>query len=724
MEKNEVELLAPAGSYESMKAAFAAGADAVYIGGNKFGARAYANNLDTEKMIEAIDYAHFHGRCLYLTVNTLLKEQELKGELYEYLSPFYEAGLDAVIVQDIGAMEFIKRNFPQLHIHISTQMSVTGPLGAMALKEMGASRIVTAREISLKEMKEIRNSCDIEIESFVHGALCYCYSGQCLFSSVIGGRSGNRGRCAQPCRLSYEVFEGKKRLTKPEEGYVLSPKDLNTLESLPAIVEAGVTSLKIEGRMKKPEYTAGVVSIYRKYLDHYLEHGKESYKVTKEDQKILFDLFNRKGFTTGYYSKHNGKDMITLTKPEFRTGKESLTEELHKRYVEGELKKKINGNVTIIQHVPVKMELAFQDITVEVEGVIPGEAQSRPATEESVKKQLSKTGGTPFTFDQLNIKLEDGLFLPVVKLNELRREGLTQLEEAIKNRYRRSIETPVQFHEKAEGDLNEKLSLNASVETKEQLDALLDLASVETIYMDSLLCDATEYASMVNKVHLAGKKCFLMLPQIFRTEAKKYFREHEKEVAESGFDGVLIRSFEEIPFIKDLGMKKFVIDHMLYTYNEEAEYAFKKVGSMKNTLPVELNSKELKQRGCAGNEMIVYGRLPMMVSAQCIKKTVKGCDKQPGMLTMKDRMKYELPVKNHCRYCYNTIYNSLPLSLFDKENEITKLGLSSVRLIFTVEDKNETRRIADAFGKCFIEGKMATEPVQEFTRGHYKRGVE
>ena len=305
--KRGAEILAPAGSFESMKAAVAAGADAVYIGGNKFGARAYADNLDEDRMKEAIDYAHLHGCRIYMTVNTLVKEREMK-ELYSYLLPYYEQGLDAVIVQDMGVFSFVKRHFPDLDVHASTQMTVTGAPGAALIGRMGASRIVTARELSLEEIEEIYRETGAEIESFVHGALCYCYSGQCLFSSLIGGRSGNRGRCAQTCRLPFSVRRGKELLNGKNEKYVLSLKDLCSLDILPDILEAGVFSLKIEGRMKSPRYTAGVVSIYRKYVDQYMKYGRKGYQVDPADRKTLLDLFDRGGQTEGYYREHNGRD--------------------------------------------------------------------------------------------------------------------------------------------------------------------------------------------------------------------------------------------------------------------------------------------------------------------------------------------------------------------------------------------------------------------------------
>ena len=256
MMKKEFELLAPAGSFEILRAVIEAGADAVYVGGSQFGARAYANNFTEEELLEAIDYVHLRGKKLFLTVNTLFKNTEIKEQLYDYLKPYYMRGLDAVIVQDFGAVAFIKEHFPDLPIHTSTQMTITGVEGAKLLKNLGVERVVLARELSIAEMKQIRQEADVELEAFIHGALCYSFSGQCLFSSVLGGRSGNRGRCAQPCRLPYSVLDEQKKEYK-KESYVLSLKDLCGIEYLQQLREAGVYSLKIEGRMKQASYAAG-----------------------------------------------------------------------------------------------------------------------------------------------------------------------------------------------------------------------------------------------------------------------------------------------------------------------------------------------------------------------------------------------------------------------------------------------------------------------------------
>lgn len=313
--RDNIEVLAPAGSYDILTAVISAGADAVYLGGDMFGARAFAGNFNKEELLRAIDYAHLRDRKIYLTVNTLLKEQELKERLTEYIAPFYEAGLDAAIVQDLGVFYTLKKNFPDLQLHASTQMTITGAEGARLLKEMGASRIVTARELDLSEISRIRKECDIEIESFVHGALCYCYSGQCLLSSMNGNRSGNRGRCAQPCRLGYAVIDNGRKINGNDNRYALSPKDMCALKILPEIIEAGVDSLKIEGRMKNVTYASYVTAIYRKYVDMYLEKGKSGYKVSQKDINDLMDIYNRGAFTTGYYDNDKGSKMMSLSRP-------------------------------------------------------------------------------------------------------------------------------------------------------------------------------------------------------------------------------------------------------------------------------------------------------------------------------------------------------------------------------------------------------------------------
>lgn len=443
-----VELLSPAGSYETMVTAYEAGADAVYLGGSMFGARAYADNLEEEMLLRAIDYTHIRRKKLYLTVNTLLKERELSQELYEYLYPLYMHGLDAVIVQDLGVLRMVRREFPKLSIHASTQMTVTGAHGAAFLEKHGVSRIVTPRELSLEEIKEISNHTNLEIESFVHGALCYCYSGQCLFSSILGGRSGNRGRCAQPCRLPFEVYQEQRRLNSPKEQYPLSPKDMCTIEILPQILEAGVTSLKIEGRMKKPEYTAGVVSIYRYYLDQ-IEETQGSFQVRPEDYQKLLDLYNRDGFHRSYYQVHNGRDMMALRNEKKdskgrdvkKARNEMLFDELRKRYIEADHRLPIKGILTLKKHEKMKLTIFFGKTTVTMEGSCTIEsALNQPLTKERIHQQMSKTGNTAFYFIDLQVVMDEGIFVPMQVLNAFRRDALIHLEEQITASYRRKGE--------------------------------------------------------------------------------------------------------------------------------------------------------------------------------------------------------------------------------------------------------------------------------------------
>lgn len=750
-EKKRAELLAPAGSFASLKAAVAAGADAVYMGGARFGARAYAQNADQDEMIAAIEYAHLHGCRLYMTVNTLFKENEL-GELYEYLLPYYKAGLDGVIVQDLGALSFIREHFPGIELHASTQMTITSVYGAKELKRLGCCRVVPAREVSLEEIRRIYDETGMDIETFVHGALCYCYSGQCLMSSLIGGRSGNRGRCAQPCRLPYRVYgqENGTAVNKEDQKCVLSMKDLCTLDILPQILEAGVFSLKIEGRMKSPRYTAGVVRIYRKYLDRYLEYGSEGYYVEPEDKKELLDLFDRGGFTSGYYTRHNGRDMIALKeKPEFRETNKELFDFLDREYVETEKKEPVEGYAYLAEGLPSVLTLTCGDISVTVSGQEPQAAKNQPMTREKVIRQLGKTGATAFEFTELEAEVCGALFLPVQALNELRREGFEALTEAIQNQWRRKAPEAGEVQNGA--DSGEKSSraagcagpvpdesagkrpmyLTVSAETGDQLSAALAVPEVRRICLDASSFQPERWAELVQLIHQAGKECYLTLPHIFRTHAIGFFRTYRSCLELAGFDGLLIRAFEEIQWMREEQISfSASFDASVYAWNHGAVHTLKEEQAAFITAPWELNSRELEpvfeacRREGLPAELIVYGRAPMMVSAQCITKTVKGCSKCPSLLWMKDRTGARLPVQNHCAFCYNTILNPLPVSLHGCADSVKRLAPEGLRLCFTIETGEETKAVLNAFAAEFIRGENAEPPFTEFTRGHFRRGVE
>ena len=733
-EKKKVELLAPAGSLDCLRAAVAAGADAAYMGGPRFGARAYAENADEEGLLGAIDFVHLHGRRLYMTVNTLFKEEEL-AELTDYMTPFYRQGLDGVIVQDLGALRVMREHFPGMELHASTQMTITSQWGAKLLGELGCCRVVPAREISLEEIRRIRRETGLEVEVFVHGALCYCYSGQCLMSSLIGGRSGNRGRCAQPCRLPYQVWEAGKPILK---GNVLSMKDLCTLDILPDILEAGAYSLKIEGRMKSPRYVAGVVSIYRKYVDRYLEQGREGYYVEPEDKRALLDLASRPEFTQGYYKKHNGRDMLALgEKPAFRQGNQALFDYLDEAFVGKEPKEPVSARAVFREGEAARLLLESGDVKVEVCGDVCQRAQKQPATEESAARQLGKTGGTPFAMEELSVDLEGELFLSVQALNKLRRDGLEALQEAMVGRRRREMDGAELVSSAGTAAAEGRTAsapgpkLTISLEEAWQLGPALDAAQASRIYLDAGGFAPETWADRVRDCRRAGKECWLMLPHIFRSREEAYFARSWQQLLDAGFDGILAKNLEEAVWLREQGIRLPVgFDSSVYSWNSAANETLKELGAAFFTLPLELTRREMEPVVRAGErrdfpaELVIYGYYPMMVTAQCPVSTAEGCSHTPKLTALKDRTGALLPVKNRCAFCQNTIFNPLPLSLGGCLKEAARLAADSLRLSFTVESREETERVLRAFAR-FPEGMGEDkEAVKEFTRGHFRRRVE
>ncbi len=793
----KVELLAPAGSYESMVAAYSAGADAVYIGGAKFGARAFADNLDTEQMKKAIDYAHIRGRKLYLTVNTLLKQKETE-ELYDYLLPFYREGLDAVIVQDFGVFQMVREAFPDMDLHASTQMTVTGVRGAAWLQERGASRVVTARELSMEEIRKIHEQVPVEIESFVHGALCFCYSGQCLLSSMIGGRSGNRGRCAQPCRLPYQLYEEDSLLSR--DPYLMSPKDMCTLDLIPELVESGIYSFKMEGRMKKPEYTAGITSVYRKYIDQYLNDGKENFMVRPEDRSLLMDLYNRGGFSQGYYQQHNGKDMMSMQRPNhwgteaakmisagretkwkaledlnirdvlelrsakekreytlsqnvakgavfsmktgngrekngmllYRTRNEKLISEIRKTYLDNPYKVGIDGELLLQKKCAAQLQIRYRDIYISVSGGEVQSAQKRPLEEKDVRKQISKLGQTEFKWEKLQIRMDEGIFLSVQELNELRRKAIEELTEAILQKERKCQNRIPQTREKPETQKQtDALFITAQAERREQLEEILACNKIRRVCLSSLLYPSEEAflgqaSEDVKRCRESGKESWYVMPWIFREEKRNYFLHMEKcrHILEQ-FDGILVKNLEEIQYLQQISYcGKIALDHNMYIWNREAVSFWQKEKIDWMTLPVELTDQEMRPLSSARREMIVYGYAPLMVTAQCFQKNTTGCRKKRKILHLKDRKGKYFPIKNDCSFCYNILYNSTVTELADQSRSISQIAPESVRLSFTIEDARQTREVLCRYTEVFAEHKNVESPSSDFTRGHLKRGVE
>lgn len=825
----KTEILAPAGSYETMQAAFRAGADAVYLAGQSFGARAFADNLDTQKLIRAIDEAHMRGKKLYLTVNTLLKEHELKGQLIDYLAPLYEAGLDAVIVQDLGVLKVVHECFKGLDIHASTQMTVTDADFASWLSGFGVTRIVPARELSLEEIKIMKQKSGLEIETFVHGALCYCYSGQCLLSSMIGGRSGNRGRCAQPCCLPYELISDKGRLNKNGENYLLSPKDIAALALIPDLVDAGIDSLKIEGRMKKPEYAALVSFLYRKYVDLYAAKGRDGFVVDASDIHDLMDLYNRGGFTEGYYKRHNGRQMMSVLRPNhigtkaaevlsvknkeirlkaledlypgdvleviggsagdeaagrgakgealkrqkpirgqaaapgrrpemtlksgavrgkvltaaavlngihpgdilYRTRNQKLIDSVSEAYVLSENKEKLYGTLTISKGLPVKMTVEHRGIMASVFGETAAEASNRPLTASEVRARMEKTGNTPYEFEKLDITMDDDVYVSIKGLNTLRRDAIEALDMARQAHYARSMSENQTNTDAAQASVkcSTERSVSVLLGDKDQLETVLNHKSVRLIYMALSEFEGIQHKeALVDAVHSSGKQLYIALPYIFREDIKRLCLPALRAAARAGADGFLVRNIEELIAVRVLDTKLPVVaDSSVYTFNSEAKNMLHTWCDVRVTAPLELNERELKRRGCTGDEIVIYGYMPLMISAQCPLKTTGNCLKEgrknPGTVYLKDRKGERFRTAAFCRYCYSVIYNSKPLQLFDELSKLCDMGFSWARLNLTTETPKQTKTLLDA-AAAFIRGEDAKNELETFTKGHFKRGVE
>lgn len=705
MRNKDFELLAPAGNLEIFKGVIESGADAVYVGGSMFGARAYANNFTEEELLEAIDFAHLRGVKVYLTVNTLIKNSEF-SKLYDYLLPYYKRGLDAVIVQDIGVVKAIHEYFPSMEIHTSTQMTVTGADGVRFLSQFGVTRVVMAREISLAEMKRIHEETGMELEAFVHGALCYSYSGQCLFSSILGGRSGNRGRCAQPCRLPYTV-EGKN------DEYILSLKDMCGINALDKLHDAGVYSLKIEGRMKQLEYACGVVKYYRSYID-------SMKPVSDADYDRIKALGNRCGFTDRYYFDHNGSDMVTYVKPNFVSNAAEPSPEKRKLSIEGEL--------VLREGEPGSLTVKRGDVTYKASIEPVSAALKAPLDKKAAIDRINKTGDTDFEFSHIKAQIGENVFVPNGALNKLRRDAISGLCDKLLKKYYRNdaryadmsrltaLPEHVVKSDAAHDEAINDYTTICSCMTRAQLDTLIGYECFDVFYLDFDMYDRNtliqQFADDVKCLTKRNKKVYLMLPTIFRADSSDYFVSIAKELDKVSFEGFVVKNYEELYLTENLFTgKKVILDHNMYTFNDVSKSAFFEHGVSGDTVPLELNSKEIMHRNNIGSQMIVYGYYPLMTTANCVHKNTKGCDKKQKLIYLKDRYNKSFAVCNNCKECYNTIYNSLPTMLTKNISKLKEAGIRSFRYSFTIETPKQIKAVMD-------------DKVAEYTNGHYKRGVE
>lgn len=792
------ELLSPAGSYETFLAVLAAGADAVYAGLKRFSARAYAENLSDEELLRAMDEAHLRGRKVYLALNTLLKEDELTEALHVTES-FCEAGIDALIVQDLGLAAQISKHFPDLPLHASTQMSVTGPYGLRFLEARGFSQAVLPRELSLKEIRALSAQTELKLECFVHGALCYCYSGRCLMSSVIGGRSANRGRCAQPCRLPYQTGRGQKK-----EMYPLSLKDLCAADAVPLLLDAGVTSFKIEGRMKGLEYAAGVTEIYRQILDAAEAELAEAAGSREDPAAIsgvpaepsaadrrardarLAALGSRSGFTNGYLVPDARGRMVSMEKPSHQKDSEDpYVRSVRARYARGPEKIPADMRVTIRPGAPVRLTMSAAGRSVTVEGDIVQAAAGRPLTEALVLEKVTRTGGTPFVVRDCEIVIEDGCFVPVSALNRLRQQAVSGLTAAARPQRGCSGGAAPEISERAEeeeareaggcadGDMAQAArgagadvlqsgnacasadalrrpedvlmtadaarpegarSLYVSVVRPAQLAAVLSFPEAEFIILD---CDGFApgevMKSALARVHAAGRKCLIALPQTFRLQTARRWaeavRRGDAPVGRSAdiADGFLIRNPDEAAFLQDPDLfpaRPFTIaDAGLYGWNEAARDTLLSGPADLLTASYELSRHDTDG---AGQLLTLYGRTPLMVSAQCIAENTSGCRKAPPEsapdLFLHDRKGNRFPVRRLCATCENVIYNCVPTDLFPEAAAIRRMKWAGWRIDFVGESPQEVCGILERYRAFAAGGRPA--PMDAFTYGAWKRGTE
>jgi len=840
----KIEILAPAGSMESFTAAIHAGADAVYLGGTLFSARASADNFTQEQLLEALDLAHLHGKSVYLTVNTLLKEQEL-FMLPDYLMPYYLHGLDAVIVQDFGVLQIVGSYFPKLPVHVSTQMTLTGSAGAEFLKNSGypVTRIVPARELTLSELQRLRTETDLELEVFVHGALCVCYSGQCLLSSMLGGRSGNRGRCAQPCRKLYTA--GK------HTSYLFSPKDLCTLELIPDLIDAGIDSFKIEGRMKKPEYAAYTAWLYRKYVDRYLESGREEYTAyialhpqeLEDDLRGLGDLYNRGGFTKGYFVVRNGIDMMSMERPnhegilvghvqavkmaagkkgkgqagkntkiwkkaeilweqpiyaqdvlEIRNGREKVYEYtagedcqradkslvslypnsevkrgmevyrtrnnrllafIRKKLIGAPLQKGVQGIFSAAVGEPFQLCVKDQEgieIVVCTEELCQ-RAQKQPAQEQQIRKLLERTGSTPFYWEGLTIVLAEDIFVPVKAVNELRRNALEAYRKAYCCQfYQEKVTVPriqgtsVFFnrtHITADSEsisrnvTDNKINITAEVLTEEQWLAAINTSGTDSIYARLENIEEQTFWRLAQETVKVQKQCWVSLPRILRAGQREELSELLATLYSAKLcSGVLVHNLEELGFIRAfikegasaLQNLSVAAGFSTYAVNSAAAYFLREHGCSRLTASVEQNQKELWELFLATPglswELPFYGRLPLMVTAQCITSYAGGqsCCACEGGRIIENEYHQDFYSMNFCKYCYNILYSGQTLDLRGRIGVSNRLlNLEAFQCCFIDESGKET-------SKVLTQARMAADGVclkkaENAWTGHFDKGM-
>ena len=806
----KVELLAPVGDWNCLKAAVQNGADAVYFGVEQFNARMYAANFNVEDMKQVIDYCKLRNVKTNLTLNTLLENCEFDNAV-DLAKEAYKAGVDAIIVQDLGLAKYLIDNIPGLPIHASTQMTVHNLQGVLKLEKLGFDRVVLSRELSCEEIEYICKNCKVEIETFIHGALCICYSGQCLFSSVVGGRSGNRGKCVGPCRLPYELISENAETHERksiDKGYLLSTKDLCGIAYLPRLIQAGVKCFKIEGRMKSPEYVATVTRIYRKYIDMVLNN--DNFIIDEKDINDLMQVFNRGGFSDGHLDSKHNRNLIFPEKPsnmgiylgtikKYNSNKGHITLQLEEdlelgdsisvsneasKYLVSELmiknvnQKKVSANtevtigrmkgnikvgdkvyrisskalsdfakasydncenkkiplnctVTIKKNTPISMEIStnkntcynelYSSIYVkEISNMIPIDALKTPISVERVVKQISKTTNTPFSFENITVLLDDGLYVPSIStLNELRRTALEKVEQEILSRAKRTL---LDLSKKSK----ESITYTPNVKNPEisvlfrQLDldfdyTKLDKEKITNIYVSLELFISKKYSKIISYFS-DNYNLYIYVPSIIKTNYKNIaLSTIEQAVMIYNIKGFIVSNIGDFELLKKYSKDyEFIGNYTLNVFNNNTMEEYRKLGLSRITLSRELNQELIKEMLANANlntEMIVYGNLPLMASSYCFlgktNKCYPNCGtncKKNNKYYLKDRLGFNFRVVPNSIETVTLICNSKTLSISTKD-----LPVNFVRLDILDESINEINEAVDkAYNREKLEGLQYT----------------
>ena len=692
-----LELLAPAGSMEALRAAVQNGANAVYLGSGSFNARQGAKNFTIQMLTEAVKYCHVRGVAVHLTVNTLVSDREI-NDVCALIRQAAVAGVDAFIVQDLGVAQLCRQIAPGVPIHGSTQLTVHSLPGVLFCAAMGMTRVVLSRELSRDEIREICQKSPIEIEVFAHGALCMCYSGQCYLSAAIGGRSGNRGRCAQPCRQSYGY-------SRYENKYPLSLKDNCLVRYLKELEEMGVASLKLEGRMKRPEYVAAVTGVYRKALDE----GQ----VTRPMMDTLTAAFNRQGFTDGYYTGNTGLSMFGVREDKYDDNK--WLQSIRQTYETAE-----NGLVTVNFYAAVTSQECFltvmdpEDRKCRVSGPAPQPARTTPLTREALADRLSKTGGTPFVCGEVTCHIEDGVTLSAAAINAMRRDALSQLMALRARRDRPVIQRPEKIAN-IDGPRTHP-ALTVQVTQKEQITGRLLKMKPAVIYVPIhiLALDPIFCHELNRKVPVAA-----VLPRIVHDGEMDRLKEDLKLVKDMGVREVLVGNVGLLLLAREAGMR-IRGDFGLNLYNSASVNLMRELQLKSAMLSFEMTLPQIRDISKAVPcEIFAYGRLPLMVTENCLIRNRTGsctCNLNTGKLM--DKTGADFPVIKDGDKCRSVLLNGKKLNWLDRQDDLARLGLWAVRLYFTTENPKEVDQVLAA-----VTNPPPFDPGA-CTRGLYLRGLE